>query len=55
MLGDWCPPFPGYHLYYPRRFVENGADGVTLQLPLNHDHLTYMGDVLSRLGLAAAA
>ena len=18
-LGDWCPPFPGYHLYYPSR------------------------------------
>ncbi|WP_449301655.1 hypothetical protein [Pseudoxanthomonas mexicana] len=17
VLGDWCPPFPGYHLYYP--------------------------------------
>ncbi|ABD90417.1 LysR family transcriptional regulator [Rhodopseudomonas palustris] len=19
VLGDWCPPFPGYHLYYPNR------------------------------------
>lgn len=19
VLGDWCPPFPGYHLYYPHR------------------------------------
>ena len=18
-LADWCPPFPGYHLYYPSR------------------------------------
>ena len=18
-LDDWCPPFPGYHLYYPSR------------------------------------
>jgi DNA-binding transcriptional LysR family regulator len=18
-LKDWCPPFPGYHLYYPSR------------------------------------
>ena len=17
VLADWCPPFPGYHLYYP--------------------------------------
>ena len=17
VLSDWCPPFPGYHLYYP--------------------------------------
>jgi DNA-binding transcriptional LysR family regulator len=19
VLGDWCPPFRGYHLYYPSR------------------------------------
>ena len=19
VLNDWCPPFPGYHLYYPSR------------------------------------
>jgi DNA-binding transcriptional LysR family regulator len=19
VLADWCPPFPGYHLYYPNR------------------------------------
>jgi DNA-binding transcriptional LysR family regulator len=19
VLADWCPPFPGYHLYYPSR------------------------------------
>jgi DNA-binding transcriptional LysR family regulator len=19
VLRDWCPPFAGYHLYYPRR------------------------------------
>jgi DNA-binding transcriptional LysR family regulator len=19
VLADWCPPFPGYHLYYPGR------------------------------------
>jgi DNA-binding transcriptional LysR family regulator len=19
LLQDWCPPFPGYHLYYPSR------------------------------------
>jgi hypothetical protein len=19
VLGDWCPPFSGYHLYYPGR------------------------------------
>jgi DNA-binding transcriptional LysR family regulator len=19
VLGDWCPPFSGYHLYYPSR------------------------------------
>ena len=19
VLADWCPPYPGYHLYYPSR------------------------------------
>ncbi|PNS09068.1 LysR substrate binding domain [Lysobacter silvestris] len=19
VLADWCPPFPGFHLYYPSR------------------------------------
>jgi len=19
LLADWCPPFPGYHPYYPSR------------------------------------
>lgn len=19
VLEDWCPPYPGYHLYYPNR------------------------------------
>ena len=19
VLSEWCPPFPGYHLYYPNR------------------------------------
>ena len=19
VLDDWCPPYPGYHLYYPSR------------------------------------
>ncbi len=39
----------------PARFVEAGDGGVYLQLPLNHEHLTYMGQVLNRLGMAAAA
>ena len=24
-LGDWCPPFPGYHLYYPSRRQQTPA------------------------------
>jgi DNA-binding transcriptional LysR family regulator len=24
-LGDWCPPFPGYHLYYPSRRQQSPA------------------------------
>ncbi len=25
VLGDWCPPFPGYHLYYPSRRQHSAA------------------------------
>ena len=28
LLGDWCPPFPGYHLYYPSRRHASPAFGV---------------------------
>jgi DNA-binding transcriptional LysR family regulator len=25
VLGDWCPSFPGYHLYYPSRRQQSPA------------------------------
>jgi DNA-binding transcriptional LysR family regulator len=25
VLADWCPPFPGYHLYYPSRRQQTAA------------------------------
>lgn len=25
VLGEWCPPFPGYHLYYPSRRQQSPA------------------------------
>jgi DNA-binding transcriptional LysR family regulator len=25
VLGDWCPPFESYHLYYPRRKQHSAA------------------------------
>lgn len=25
VLEDWCPPFPGYHLYYPKRRQQSPA------------------------------
>lgn len=25
VLDDWCPPFPGYHLYYPNRQHQSPA------------------------------
>ena len=28
VLEDWCPPFPGYHLYYPSR--RQSSPAVTL-------------------------
>jgi methyl-accepting chemotaxis protein len=37
------------------RFVESTAEGNQLQLPLNHEHLNYMAQVLNRLAAAKAA
>ncbi len=37
------------------RLAEVGDGGVYLQLPLNHEHLTHMGQVLNRLGMGKAA
>ncbi|HVJ53067.1 MAG TPA: methyl-accepting chemotaxis protein, partial [Aliidongia sp.] len=37
------------------RFVEASDGGVYLQLPLNHEHLTYMGQLLTRLSQGKAA
>ena len=28
VLEDWCPPFPGYHLYYPSRRHSSPALGL---------------------------
>jgi len=28
VLEDWCPPFPGYHLYYPSRRQQSPAFAV---------------------------
>lgn len=30
VLGDWCPPLPGYHLYYPSRRQASSAFAVLL-------------------------
>lgn len=31
VLEDWCPPFPGYHLYYPSRRQLSPAFGLIVQ------------------------
>jgi len=31
VLADWCPPFPGYHLYYPSRRQITSAFGVLVE------------------------
>lgn len=31
MLDDWCPPFPGYHLYYPSRRQHSSAFAVLIE------------------------
>lgn len=30
VLDDWCPPFPGYHLYYPSRRRPSQAFGIVV-------------------------
>ena len=37
VLGDWCPPFSGYHIYYPSRRQASPALGVLV------DALRYRG------------
>jgi hypothetical protein len=37
------------------RFIEAGANGASLQLPLNHEHLNYMVQVLNRFAATKAA
>ncbi len=37
VLADWCPPFPGYHLYYPSRRQSSPA------FTLFRDALRYQG------------
>ena len=31
VLGDWCPPFPGYHLYYPSRRQTSPAFALVIE------------------------
>lgn len=31
VLDDWCPPFPGYHLYYPSRRQQSRALAVIVE------------------------
>lgn len=31
VLEDWCPPFPGYHLYYPSRRQHSPAFALLLE------------------------
>lgn len=31
VLADWCPPFPGYHLYYPSRREPSPAFALLLE------------------------
>ncbi|PDS63035.1 LysR family transcriptional regulator [Rhizobium anhuiense] len=31
VLGDWCPSYPGYHIYYPSRRQQSAAFGIVLE------------------------
>jgi len=40
LLEDWCPPFPGYHLYYPSRRQPSAAFSLLVRaLREQHDSL----------------
>jgi DNA-binding transcriptional LysR family regulator len=32
VLEDWCPPFPGYHLYYPSRRQPTPAFALLIEM-----------------------
>ena len=43
VLDDWCPPYPGYHLYYPSRRQPTPAfallvDALRAGADRAHDH-----------------
>jgi DNA-binding transcriptional LysR family regulator len=31
VLGDWCPPYTGHHLYYPSRRHQSGAFAIVVE------------------------
>lgn len=37
VLGDWCPPFSGYHIYYPSRRQPSPAFTLLLEAPRHRD------------------
>lgn len=37
VLEDWCPPFPGYHLYYPNRRHSSPAFSLVVDALRYHD------------------
>lgn len=36
VLSDWCPPFPGYHLYYPSRRQQSPAMNALIEALRSH-------------------
>ena len=40
VLTDWCPPFPGYHLYYPSRRQPKPAFALLVEALRSHAQLT---------------
>lgn len=37
LLADWCPPFPGYHVYYPSRRRQLAAFEVLVEALRHRD------------------
>ena len=47
VLADWCPPFPGYHIYYPSRRQPSPAFSLPAGLDNSDPYYSWAGGVVA--------